>query len=170
MNPTVNIWSSKTDAELRPWAANPAQEQLLREAEAEFTELYNMTAHSRNCGATGSSILDCRPPELLAVDERFALEETCIPDQSCTTLTIEETVTEAPAEPKAQEQTETIVKSPEEKPIQSQPERGGIKSIAYSKRQGPAIANISTSDYKKLMVRLHTVDMLLSKYCINKCI
>ena len=154
MKSAVNVWSRKGDEILRPWAINEGQEILLREAEFALAETITLTSLSRVAGAPGSSVLDPRPPELLELDESFALaEEEYLKAQAEQEAVPSETVVENVDSTETKEVTsveETEVND-ENTFVTNTIQHPRINAVVYVKRKGPAIANLSTTQYQRLV-------------------
>ena len=164
-----NRWAKSGDDILRPWTKNDEFQSIIREAEMDLADTITKTSYSRNGGACGSSVLDPVPKELL--DLKIILE---LANGADTTTPIAEDVavvelnsSQGPAVDESPLTVEAVDTNNEEEESDAFPEyypMGAplipISSVKYKKRLGPAIANISTVQYLKLLKSLKMVSVV----------
>ena len=152
-----------------PWTKNDEFQSIIREAEMDLADTITKTSYSRNGGACGSSVLDPVPKELL--DLKIILE---LANGADTTTPIAEDVavvelnsSQGPAVDESPLTVEAVDTNNEEEESDAFPEyypMGAplipISSVKYKKRLGPAIANISTVQYLKLLKSLKMVSVV----------
>ena len=172
MQGSVNKWSKSTDDDLRPWLKDEHFEDKIIKERAALADTISRTSYSRSAGSIGSSELDPRAPELIEaarlcdelareaeVEYEFDPQSDMdgndgndVTDQEGSEdLQMDDYAEADPAEGEAEDRDEFC----EEEHV---PKRKAI----YNKKAYPAIANMSTAQYRKILKSMEDNNSTLS--------
>lgn len=163
MQGSDNKWTKTKDEDLRPWLQNEEYEEKISKERADLADTITRTSYSRCAGSVGSSILDPRAPELdatAALCDQIAEQEELLYQFAPQSDMMDGQEGFDSGDNNGEDDGTDQDKEPTDDDAEAEDDfgEGGVNfnptpagRVLYTKSAYPAIANISTAQYRKIL-------------------
>ena len=156
-----NKWAKRNDDVLRPWTINEEFQSKIHVAEDDLADTITKVSYSRNGGCSGYSVLDPVPKALQDLHTLLDIvNDNLIEESGVEIPAVIEGIALPEESPVCEDEDQAMDDSDDDcyySELELVDGKLPISAVKYKRRLGPAIANISTVQFMKLIKSMKLV-------------